>query len=161
VVVSIDPAEIHVHHALKLTLLYPKGSGYSVISGWPHGKTRQTRVDVVTVPPLATALVRDAVRVARSSNRRLFSIFPVAPGERMCLPRLLATCQTSVQARGRSAIVTFSEAWPVCGPYEYCPLITPTTPQPEHAWRIVERERGGKLHVVAIRSRGDAPPQSR
>jgi hypothetical protein len=74
IVIALNPAQIDVHHQLKVSLYYP---AFAI--------RRYKRPVVVTVPPLATARVREEVRVARSSNARLFSIFPAVPDKRLCL----------------------------------------------------------------------------
>lgn len=129
---------------------------------------------VVVVPPLATARVREEVRIARASNPRLFSIFPAAPGIGRCaIPEggihskplvLPGTCETSVRRRPThepSVSVTFTETWlapPPCPAADYCLRITR-----HHTWQVVEgetiEEPGTEPHVLAIRSRGAAAPQ--
>jgi hypothetical protein len=98
VVISINPKQIDVRHPVKVSLYYPKG----VVR-------RYKRPVVVTVPPLATARIREEVRVARSSNPGLFSIFPKVPGGRRCaIPadapsprRYQGICETNADPAGR------------------------------------------------------------
>ena len=120
VVISINPKQIDVHHPLKVSLYYPEG----VVR-------RYKRPVVFTVSPLATARIREGVRVARSSNPGLYSIFPKVPGERRCsIPadapsprRYQGICQTSVRSRRTmepSVSVDFTESWwPHCPPQEW------------------------------------------
>jgi hypothetical protein len=159
VVIAIDPRQIDVHHQLKVSLYYPKGA-----------IRRYRRPVVVTVPPLATARTREEVRVARSSNLRLFSIFPKVPGERQCLipdgstqQRFAGICQTSVRSRPThepSVSVTFTERW-----WPHCPPMAACSPRAlrHHTWRVIEGETivtpRAKLHVYATRSRGARAPQ--
>lgn len=160
VVVTINPKQINVYHQLKVSLYYPKG----VIR-------RYTRPVVFTVPLLATARIREEVRVARSSNLRLFSIFPTVPGTRRCsIPDgalgtkpIPGTCQTSVRPRRTmepSVSVTFTESW-----WPHCPPMTACSPRAlrHHIWQVIEGEpivkRGAKLHVYATHSRGATAPQ--
>jgi hypothetical protein len=167
VVVSIDPARVDVHHALELALHYPKGFPIAI---WPDALSQDRywigskRLDVLRVLPLATARIREAVQVARASNSRLFSSFPSVPSERSCFPKSSdVTCQTMVRASDsgeRVVVVSFVEDWPYDCLGFGCPLMTGPPPQPQHTWRIIERERGGKLQVVSVRSHGELPPQS-
>lgn len=160
IVIAIDPKQIDVHHRLKVSLYYPKG----VIR-------RYGRPVVVTVPPLATARVREEVRVARSSNPGLFSIFPKVPGARRCaIPadapsprRYQGICQTNVRPRRTmepSVSVDFTESW-----WPHCPPMAACSPRDlrHHTWQIIEGEPivrpGAKLHVYATHSRGATPPQ--
>jgi hypothetical protein len=159
VVVAIDPSQIDVHHQLKVSLYYPKAA-----------IRRYKRPVVVTVSPLATARVREEVRVARSSNVRLFSIFPKVPGERRCLiprsgrqQRFAGICQTSVRSRPThepSVSVTFTESW-----WPHCPPMAACSPRAlrHHTWQVIEGETMVKLgttpHVYATHSSGARPPQ--
>jgi hypothetical protein len=162
VVISINPKRIDVHHPLKVSLYYPQG----VVRRYKHPY-------VFTVPPLATARVREEVRVARSSNPGLFSIFPKAPGERRCaIPAdapsrrtYQGICQTNVRPRRTmepSVSVDFTESW-----WPHCPLMAACSPRAlrHHTWQIIEGEPivrpGAKLHVYATHSRGATPPQLR
>lgn len=161
VVIAIDPKQIDVHHQLKVSLYYPK----AVIR-------RYKRPVVFTVPPFATPRIREDVKIARSSNPRLFSIFPKAPGERLCAipdiaprPRAFAgVCQTNVRPRPThepSVIVTFTESWsPKCPAGAYCPTSWRTR---HHTWQVVEGRTilkpGTKPHVYATHSRGARAPQ--
>ena len=158
VVVAINPARIDVHHQMKVSLYYPKAA-----------IRRYKRPVVVTVPPLATARLREEVRVARASNA-LFSIFPAVPGERRCLipsadrqRRFAGICQTSVRSRRTmepSESVTFTESW-----WPHCPPMVACSPRAlrHHTWQVIEGETivkpGTKPHVYAIHSRGAAAPQ--
>jgi hypothetical protein len=161
VVIAINPKKIDVHHELKVRLYYPN----FVIR-------RYMRPVVVTVPPLATAPIREEVRVARASNPHLFSIFPTVPGKRRCaIPDgalgakpIPGTCQTSVRSRQThepSVAVTFTERWlwPPCSPGEDC-IAAHTR---HHTWQVIEGEAlatpGAKFHVYATRSRGATAPQ--
>jgi hypothetical protein len=160
VVIAIDPAQIDVHHRLKVSLYYPR-----------FAVRRDRRPFVVAVPPLATARIRDDVRIARASNRRLFSIFPPVPGEARCvIPRpsqaqgFRGICRTSVRARRTmepSWSVVFTESW-----WPHCPPMTACSPRAlrHHTWQIVEGETivkpGTKPRVYATHSRGARPPQS-
>lgn len=160
VVIAINPAQIDVRHELKVNLYYPKGA-----------VRRYKRAVVVTVPPLATARVREEVRVARASNPRLFSIFPAVPDKRPCAilesapsdKRYAGICQTSVRPRPThepSVSVTFTESWwPHCPPMAACSLRA----LHHHTWQVIEGETivkpGSKLHVYATRSRGATAPQ--
>lgn len=160
VVVAVDPAEIDVHLPLKVSLYYP---AFAV--------RRYRRPVVVTVPPLATARVREEVRVARASNR-LFSIFPAVPGsERCAIPHntrpaqdFRGICRTSVRSRRTmepSWSVTFTERWgPSCPPGADCPVVQLTR---HHTWQVIEGETivkpRTKPRVYATRSRGDNAPQ--
>lgn len=162
VVISIDPRQIDVHHELKVSLYYPK----FVIP-------RFKRPVVDTVPPLATARIGEEVRVARSSNPRLFSIFPAVPGKRPCVipesspsrKRYGGICQTSVHPRPThepSVSVSFTESWePNCPLGASCALEKSRL----HTWRIIEGEPiirpGAKLHVYATHSNGATAPQDR
>ncbi len=158
VVIAIDPRQVDVHHQLKVSLYYPKGA-----------IRRYKRPVVVTVPPLATARVREDVRVARASNR-LFSIFPTVPSTARCaIPDgaigtkpIPGTCETTIRARRTmepSWSVTFTETWPPCLS-GYCP---PPYRWRHHTWRVIEGETivkpGTKPHVYAIHSRGATAPQ--
>ena len=159
VVISINPKQIDVHHVLKVSLYYPEG----VVR-------RYKRPYVFTVPPLATARIRKEVRVARSSNLRLFSIFPAVPGERRCAipdgapsPRPFSgICQTSVRPRPThepSVSVTVTESWwPNCPPMACSPRLLR-----HHTWPVIEGEPiikpGAKPRVYATRSRGATAPQ--
>jgi hypothetical protein len=161
VVIAIDPKRIDVHHELKVSLYYPS-----------FAVRRYRSPVVVTVPPLATARIREDVRVARASNARLFSIFPKVPGERRCLipersrkRRSAGICQTSVHSRPThepSVSVTFTESW-----WPHCPPMAACSPRASlhHAWQVIEGETivapGAKLHVYATRSRGARAPQLR
>ena len=162
VVIAIDTARIDVRHRLRVSLYYPK---FAVRS--------YRRPFVVTVPPLATARTRDEVRIARASNRRLFSIFPPVPGEARCVILHHASpshpfhgiCRTSVRARRTmepSWNVAFTESWgPTCPPGTDCSASQLTR---HHTWQIVEGETivkpGTKPRVYATHSRGARPPQS-
>jgi hypothetical protein len=160
VVISINPKQIDVRHPLKVSLYYPKG----VVR-------RYKRPVVVTVPPLATARIREEVRVARSSNPGLFSIFPKVPGERRCaIPadapsprRYQGICETNVRSRRTmepSVSVAFTESW-----WPHCPPMAACSPRAlrHHTWQVIEGEPivrpGAKLHVYATHSRGARPPQ--
>ncbi len=160
VVIATNPAQIDVRHELKVSLYYPKGVS-----------RRYRRPVVVSVPPLATARVREEVRVARVSNPRLFSIFPAVPSERPCVifesapshERYAGICRTSVRPRPThepSASVTFTESWwPHCPPMAACSLRA----LHHHAWQVIEGETivkpGSKLHIYATHSRGATAPQ--
>lgn len=161
VVVAVNPARIDVHHRLKVTLHYPK---FAVRPG--------ERLVVVTVPPLPTARIREDVRLAQNTNRRLFSIFPAVPGAERCLiphntrpaQNFRGICQTSIRA-GRtmepSWTVIFTESWsPSCPPGADCPASQLTL---DHTWEVGEGETivtaGTKPRVGAPRSRGDTAPQ--
>jgi hypothetical protein len=160
VVIAVDPKRIDVHRQLKIGLRYPQGA-----------VRRYKRPVVLTAPPLATALVRGEVRVARASNPRLFSIFPAVPGEGPCViperapshRRYGGICQTSVRSRETmepSWSVTFTESWePNCPLGSLCALQKGR----HHTWQVIEGEtmetRGSKPHVYATRSRGARPPQ--
>jgi hypothetical protein len=162
VVIAIDPARIDVHHRLRVSLYYPR-----------FAVRRSRRPVVVTVPPLPTARVREEVRIARTSNPRLFSIFPAVPGEERCaIPNhtppphyFRGVCQTSVRVRRTmepSWSVTFTESWgPSCPPGADCPASRLTR---HHTWQVVEGETivkpGTKPRVYATRSRGAKAPQS-
>lgn len=158
-VIAINPRQIDVYHQLKVSLYYPK-----------FAVRRYKRPVVVTVPPLATARIREEVRVARASSR-YFSIFPAVPGKRPCaIPDgafgtkpFQGICQTSVHPRRTmepSVSVTFTESWwPHCPPMVACSLRALR----HHTWQVIEGETiikpGTKLHVYATRSRGATPPQ--
>jgi hypothetical protein len=162
VVIRIDPAQIDVHHQLKVSLYFPK-----------FAIRRYRRPVVVTVPPLATALVREEVRVARASNPRLFSIFPAVPGKRPCAIldggthikplTLQGICETSVRSRPThelSVSVSFTESWePNCPRGAFCKLEKAR----HHTWQIIEGETvakpGTKPHIYATHSRGATAPQ--
>lgn len=162
VVIAINPKQIDVHHQLKVSLYYPKGA-----------IRRYERPVVVTVPPLATALVREEVRVARASNPRIFSIFPAVPGKRPCAIleggthikplALQGICQTSVRSRPThelSMSVSFTESWePNCPRGAFCKLEQGR----QHTWQIREGETvakpGTKPHISATHSRGATAPQ--
>jgi hypothetical protein len=159
VVLAVDPKRIAVHRLLKVDLYFPQGA-----------IPRYKRPVVVTVPPLATARVREEVRVARASSPRLFSIFPKAPGERRCLiprgdsrRRFTGICRTSVRSRAThepSVSVAFTESW-----WPHCPPMVACSPRAlrHHTWQVIEGETivtpGAKLHVYATRSRGARAPQ--
>jgi hypothetical protein len=160
VVIAINPKQIDVHHQLKIGLYYPS---FVVRSN--------KRPVVVTAPPLATARIREEVRVARASNR-LFSIFPTVPGTGRCaIPDgaigtkpIPGTCATDIHARRTmepSWSVTFTETW-LASPClsGYCP---PPFRWRHHTWRVIEGETivkpGTKPHVYAIHSRGATAPQ--
>ena len=158
VVIAINPQQIDVHHQLKVRLYYPS-----------FAVRNNKRPVVVTVPPLATARVREEVRVARASNR-FFSIFPTVPGTAGCaIPDgaigtnpIPGTCETIIRARRTmepSWSVTFTETWPPCLS-GYCP---PPYRWRHHTWRVIEGETivkpGTKPHVYAIHSRGATAPQ--
>lgn len=160
VVIAIDPKRIDVHRQVKVSLHYPKG----VVR-------RYKRPVLLVVPPLATARIREDVRVARSSNLRLFSIFPKAPGERRCaIPDgarsrrpYSGICRTSVRSRQThepSVSVTFTESW-----WPHCPPLTACSPRAlrHHTWQVVEGETivepGTKPRVYATHSRGATAPQ--
>jgi hypothetical protein len=161
IVIAIDPQQIDVHHQLKVSLYYPK----TVIR-------RYKRPVVYTVPPLPTAQVRVAVRIARASNFRLFSIFPTVPGKERCViphdtPPLRAyrgICRTRIRSRRTmepSWTVTFTESWgPSCPPSAECPASQLTR---HHTWQVVEGETivkpGTKPLVYATHSRGATAPQ--
>jgi hypothetical protein len=161
VVISINPKQIEVHHWLKVSLYYPKGA-----------IRRYKRPVVVTVPPLATARVRQEVTVARTSNP-LFSIFPRVPGERPCMipdgspsPRSYnGICRTSVRTRQThepSVSVSFTESW-----WPHCPPMTACSPRAlrHHTWQVIEGEPiirpGAKFHIYATKSKGAKAPQLR
>jgi len=159
VVIAIDPRRVDVRRQLKVSLYFPKGA-----------IRRYKRPVGVIVPPLATARIREEVRVARSSDRSLFSIFPKAPGERRCLipqhgtqRRFTGICRTSVHSRPTmepSETVRFTESW-----WPHCPPMTACSPRAlrHHTWQVIEGETivtaGSKPHVFATRSRGAKPPQ--
>jgi hypothetical protein len=158
VVIAINPQQIDVHHQLKVSLYYPS-----------FAVRNNKRPVVVTVPPLATARVREEVRVARASNR-LFSIFPTAPDTARCaIPDgangtkpIPGTCETIIRARRTmepSWSVTFTETWPPCLS-GYCP---PPYRWRHHTWSVIGGETivkpGTKPHVYAIHSRGATAPQ--
>lgn len=159
VVISIDSTRIDVYRKLDVEVYYPKG----VIR-------RYKRPVVFTVPPLATARIREEVQVARASNR-LFSIFPEVPGTKGCaLPRnthpgrnFRGICRTSVRSRRTiepSESVTFTESW-----WPHCPQMAACSPRTlrHHTWQVVEGETvvrlGTKPRVYAIHSRGATAPQ--
>lgn len=160
VVISINAKQIDVHQALKVSLYYPKG----VIR-------RYKRPIAMTVPPLPTPRIREEVRVARSSNLRLFSIFPKVPGQRRCVipngapsPKsYTGICRTSVRSRRTmepSVRVNFSESWwPHCPPMAAC---SPRTLR-HHTWQVIEGQPiikpGTKPHIYAIHLRGATAPQ--
>lgn len=161
VVIAVDPARIDVHHQLKVSLHYPK-----------FAVRNYRRPVIVTVPPLPTAQVRQEVRIARATNRRLFSIFPPVPGTRRCLiphntlpaQDFRGICQTSIRW-GRtmepSWTVIFTESWsPSCPPGADCPAPQLTL---HHTWEVGEGEAmetaGSKPRVGAPRSRGATAPQ--
>jgi hypothetical protein len=123
--------------------------------------------------PVALTRFRQEVQIARASNRRLFSIFPAAPGKRRCsipeggpLPSPPnGTCQTSVRPRSTmepSWTVTFTERWrrPICTPALAVGCLRPWR---HHTWQITEGEtivtQGTKPHIYSTRSRGATPPQ--
>jgi hypothetical protein len=160
VVISINPSRVDVHQPLKVSLYYPKG----VIR-------RYKRPVVITVPPLATARIRGEVRVARSANLRLFSIFPRVPGERRCVipdggpstKSYTGICQTSVRSRRTmepSVRVNFTESW-----WPHCPPMVACSPRTlrHHTWQVIEGEPiikpGAKVHIYAIHLRGATAPQ--
>lgn len=161
VVISVNPKQIDVHHQLKVSLYYPK-----------FVLPRSKRLLVGTVPPLATARIREEVRVARSSNPHLFSIFPAVPGERPCVipesppsrKRYDGFCETSVRLRRTmepSDSVTFTESWePNCPLGADCAALEKNR---QHTWHVIEGEPiirpGAKLHVYATRSSGATAPQ--
>lgn len=162
VVISINPTQIDVHNQLKVSLYFPK-----------FAVRRYRRPVVVTAPPLATALVREEVRVARASNPRIFSIFPAVPGKRPCAIleggthikplALQGICQTSVRSRPThelSVSVSFTESWePNCPRGAFCKLEKGR----QHTWQIIEGETvakpGTKPHISATHSRGATAPQ--
>ena len=160
VVIAINPARTDVRHELKVSLYYPAFAIH-----------RYKRPVVVTVPPLATARVREEVRVARSSNLPLFSIFPKAPGERRCVipdgassrKSYPGICQTSVRPRPTqepSVRVVFTESW-----WPHCPPMTACSPHAlrHHTWQVIEGEtiikQATKPRVYATHSRGATAPQ--
>jgi hypothetical protein len=156
-VIAVDPARIDVHQQLKVSLYYPR-----------FAVRRYRRPVVVTVPPLATARLREEVRIARASNR-LFAIFPAAPGTKLCfIPHDTANgfrgiCETSVRARRThepSWSVSFTESW-----WPHCPPMAACSPRAlrHHTWQVVEGETivkaGTKPQVYATHSRGATAPQ--
>lgn len=160
VVIAINPKQIDVHRQLKVSLYYSKGV---IRKFW--------RPIVVTVPPLATARIREEVNAARASNARLFSIFPEVPDKKICLiphstpppQSFRGVCQTSVRARQThepSVSVTFTESW-----WPHCPPMAACSPRAlrHHTWQVIEGETmtkpGTKPHVYVTRSRGARAPQ--
>lgn len=159
VVVSVDPSRIDVHRRLKVSLYFPRGA-----------IRRSRRPVLVTVPPLAPARFREEIRVARSANPRLFSIFPKVPGARRCsIPdgstqrRFAGICRTNVRPQPTmepSWSVTFAESW-----WPHCPPMAACSPRElrHHVWQVGEGETvvtaGTKPRVGSIRSRGAKAPQ--
>jgi hypothetical protein len=154
VVIAINPKQIDVHHPLKVSLYYSKGV---IRRFWPP--------IVVTVPPLATARIREEVNVAR------VSIFPKVPGKEICLiphgmppgQSFRGVCQTSVRSRQThepSVSVTFTESW-----WPHCPPMAACSPRAlrHHTWQIIEGETmikpETKPHVYVTRSHGARAPQ--
>jgi len=151
-----------------VSLLAASGCGGShLINSPPAPGPRPAPVSQIT-------RFRQEVHIARTSNRRLFAIFPAVPGKRRCVipdsalgaKPLRGTCQTSVRPRSTmepSWSVTFTETWrrPICAPALAVGCLQPWR---HHTWRIIEGEtvvkQGTKPHIYATYSRGATAPQN-
>lgn len=113
------------------------------------------------------------IELARASNRRVFAIFPAAPGRKRCLipeggVHLRPTgfhgiCETSIRSAPThepALIVTFTETWK-----RPCPRGSDciASPNLRHTWQVVEGEpmvtATARLRVVATRTSGATAPQ--
>jgi hypothetical protein len=142
-------------------------------SGATETSTNLVHTAVTPIAEIAQVSINNAVRVARASNPRLFSIFPALPGKRRCAipeggPRpssVRGTCRTSFRpnpvTQAPEWIVTFAERWliPACAPDLD---VACRHPWRLHVWRITEVgsiPTSGKLQVESSRSSGATAPQ--